>query len=50
MAIFFYIFAIIGIQVFDRYTHSHRANLDYRKSFSVSNLLQEIIPSFTYML
>ncbi|XP_035706808.1 cation channel sperm-associated protein 2 isoform X2 [Folsomia candida] len=34
MAIFFYIFAIIGIQVFDRYTHSHRANLDYRKSFS----------------
>ena len=36
MIIFFYIFAIIGIQLFDRFTHSHRTDLDYHKAFEVS--------------
>ncbi|ODM97959.1 Cation channel sperm-associated protein 2 [Orchesella cincta] len=34
MSIFFYIFAIIGIQAFDRYTHSHLPQLRYRLAFS----------------
>jgi len=34
MSIFFYIFAIVGIQIFDEYTHSHKADLAYRTGFS----------------
>ena len=35
MAIFFYIFAIIGIQLFDRFTRSHRTDLKYENCFRV---------------
>lgn len=35
MAIFFYIFAIIGIHVFERFTYSHKPNLQYREAFKV---------------
>lgn len=37
MSIFFYIFAIIGIQSFDRFTHSHLPNLHFRTAFSVNS-------------
>jgi len=36
MAIFFYIFAIIGLRSFERYTNSHNPNLVYREAFAVS--------------
>jgi len=36
MVIFFYIFAIIGIQVFERFTVSHVPGLTYRNAFIVS--------------
>lgn len=35
MAIFFYIFAIIGIHVFERFTQTHKPNLKYRDAFEV---------------
>lgn len=44
MAIFFYIFAIIGIHIFERFTQSHKPGLPYRNAFQ--NIPQAIVHLF----
>jgi hypothetical protein len=47
MLIFFYIFSIIGIQLFDRFTRSHDPNLDkmFQLCFRVSYKPAPLIPT-----
>ncbi|OXA61168.1 cation channel sperm-associated protein 2 [Folsomia candida] len=48
MAIFFYIFAIVGIKLFDRYTLSHDPSLQYRESFkNLPNAFVTLFQLFT---
>lgn len=46
MFLFFYIFAIIGIHLFDRFTRSHRIDLDYHKAFAVGHFCDDLNTSF----
>lgn len=42
MLIFFYIFAIIGLQLFEKHKLSHNPDLKFRAAFSVNRLLEII--------